>query len=156
MTSAQLYYDVARFQTEEQDRRRLHFDTMATAILGLSGALIGFIAFTVDEWASWSKWPFTASLVSFSCVAFFTIVELRLRRWIRQPPLRTLREHILNDAYSDTRVMSWTAKQMSRAIQANEKPLAVKARWLSWAQTSLAVHVVLIGILIASAAWTSG
>ena len=64
MTGLDVYYDAARSQTEEQDKRRLHFGTMAVGAFGLAGVLIGVVAFTVDNWASWSLWPFSGALVA--------------------------------------------------------------------------------------------
>ena len=154
MTGLDVYYDVARSQTEEQDKRRLHFDTMAVGAFGLAGVLIGVVAFTVDNWASWSLWPFSGALVTYVVTAGCALKELWLREWKRQPPLKDLRSHILDPERSDADLVSWTAKQLSDAVCENENHLALSARWLTWAYRALAAHIVLIGILIASAATT--
>ena len=151
MTSAQLFYEVARLQTEEQDKRRLHFDTVTAGVLTLSVALLGVIAFTVKDWADWSIYPFVASLASFVLIASSAFLELRPRPWLRQPPLAELEEHLRNDQYDDTRVVGWTARQMSKAVSANEGHLKSKADWMTRALYGLVAHILFVGTLIVSA-----
>ncbi len=90
MDKSDLLYDVASAQSKEQGEDRRHFDTMATGILALSGALVGVLVFSTADWAHWSIFPAVIGLLGFFGVAATTLASLWLRKWHFQPPLSYL------------------------------------------------------------------
>ena len=62
MNAVQVYYDVAKFQTDEQGKRRQHLNTIETGLMAFSGALVAITAVTSDDWTSVSIW-FAASVL---------------------------------------------------------------------------------------------
>ena len=147
MNRDELYYDISKSQTEEQDRRRQHFDTMATAILGLSGGLVSILAFTASKWAYWSVIPAICAMIGFCGVAVSTIIALWLRKFDFQPRIDDLYEHMNSGKYEDEALSIWSAKQMASAIKRNNDPLTNKAKWLRRSYIWLSIEVVTLGIL---------
>jgi len=145
-----LLYDVANAQSKEQDERRRHFDTMATGILALSGALVGMLVFSTADWARWSVFPAAIILLGFAGVATTTITSLWLREWHFQPPLSDLYKHMESGEYGDEALVIWSGKQIMSAVENNEKALRSKSLWLSWAYICLIVEIIASGIFVFS------
>jgi len=147
MNRDELYYDISKSQTEEQDRRRQHFDTMATAILGLSGGLASILVFTASKWVYWSVIPAIGTMIGFCGVAVSTIIVLWLRKFALMPVLDDLHKHMNSGEYEDEALSIWSAKQMASAIKINNNPLTKKAKWLRRSYIWLSIEVVTLGIL---------
>ena len=147
MDRDELYYDIAKTQTEEQDKRRQHFDTMATAILGLSGVLVSILAFTASRWIFWSIVPAIGAMIGFCGAAISTIVALWLRKFYFAPQIDVLYEHMDSGKHEGEALSIWAAKQMADAIRRNNNPLANKAKWLRRSYIWLSIEVVALGIL---------
>jgi hypothetical protein len=119
MERDKLCYDVARNRIQEQDKRRQHFDMMATAVLGFSGVIVSVMALSISEWADWSFWPAVFVLIFFAVVALSTIKVLWVRKWELQPPLADLYKYMDSAEYNDKALTLWTAKQMATGIKNN-------------------------------------
>jgi len=150
MDKSDLLYDVANAQSKEQDERRRHFDTMATGILALSGALVGMLVFSTADWAGWSVFPAVIILLGFAGVATTTMTSLWLREWHFQPPLSDLYTHMESGEYEDKALVIWSGKQIMRAVENNEKALTSKSLWLSRAYICLAIEILASGIFVFS------
>lgn len=150
MDKSDLLYDVANAQSKEQDERRRHFDTMATGILALSGALVGVLVFSTADWACWSVFPAVIVLLGFAGVATTTIPSLWLRKWHFQPPLSDLYKHMESGEYENEALLIWSGKQIMSAVENNEKPLRSKALWMRMAYICLVVEVLALGIFVFS------
>jgi len=148
MIGEELYFKVACYQGEEQDKRRQHFDTVALALIGLAGALIGIMAFTVSEWVWWSIGLAIMTVIGCVGVALACLLIIWARRWEIQPPLRDIKRHITE--YEDKPMILWAANQMSSAIENNERPLHIKASCQRIACGFLALQIIALGILIIS------
>ncbi len=153
MNAIQVYYDLAKFQTEEQGKRRQHLSTMAIGLLGFSAALIAITAVTSDQWTSSSIWIAVGALIGFLFVVVSAIGVLRPKIWDKQPPLDTFRKHIFDRKYTDAELISWAAKQMAGAVNNNEAKLQAKAIRLARAYVGLGMEVLfLVGLVFATAA----
>ena len=150
MDKSDLLYDVANAQSKEQDESRRHFDTMATGILALSGALVGVLVFSKADWAYWSVFPAVIVLLGFAGVATTTITSLWLREWHFQPPLSDLYKYMKSAEYEDEALVIWSGKQIMSAVENNEKALRSKSLWLSWAYICLIVEIIALGIFVFS------
>ena len=75
MTKEEIFYESAKAQSEEQDVRRQHFDTMAVSIIGFAAVLVGFTSFTVGHWSWLSTYFFVLMLFTFIAVAAFALLE---------------------------------------------------------------------------------
>jgi len=142
MDKSVLFYQVAAAQSNEQDERRRHFDTVSAGILGLSGALVSFLVLSSADWVYWSIVPFAFALTGFGGVATATTASLWLRKWHLQPPLSDLYQHAESGQYEVEDLVIWTGKQIMSAVEHNEKPLRTKALWLRVAYVSLTVEVL--------------
>ena len=150
MDKSDLLYDAANAQSKEQDESRRHFDTMATGILALSGALVGMLVFSKADWARWSVFPVVFVLLGFIGVATATLASLWLRRWHIQPPLSDLYEHMESGEYEDEALVLWSGKQITSAVAHNRKVLSSKSLWLSWAYICLLVEIIALGTFVLS------
>jgi hypothetical protein len=148
MDRSDLLYDIASAQSKEQDESRRHFDTMATGILALSGALVGMLIFSKADWAYWSIIPAVIVLLGFFGVATTTLVSLWLRKWYFQPPLSDLYKHIESGKYEDEALVRWSGRQIMSAIEHNRRALSSKSLWLSWAYICLIVEIIASGIFV--------
>ena len=154
MDKSDLLYDVANAQSKEQDESRRHFDTMATGILALSGALAaalgGMIVFSKADWAYWSVFPAVIGLLGFVGVATTTLASLWLRKWHFQPPLPDLYKNMESGEYEDEALVIWSGKQIMSAVENNEKALRSKSLWLDRAYIYLLVEIIALGIFVLS------
>lgn len=150
MDKSDLLYDVANTQRKEQDESRRHFDTMATGILALSGALVGVLTFSKVGWASWSVFPVVFVLLGFLGVVMTTLASLWLRKWHFQPPLSDLYKHIESGEYEDEALIIWSGKQIMGAVEHNRDVLSSKSLWLSWAYICVLVEIIALGIFVLS------
>ena len=148
MNRAELYYNVAFERDNEQDKRRTHFDSMATTVIASSGVIASIMSFTVNHWVSWSILPAIGVLIAFVCGASCSILSLRLRKWQFQPKISDLFDNL--SKYEDEALVIWTAKQISHAIQDNENHLNSKAKWLGKAYVFLAIQVIFLAVLVLS------
>ena len=145
-----LLYDVANAQSKEQDESRRHFDTMATGILALSGALVGVLVFSKADWACWSIVPVVIVLVGFAGVAVTTLASLWLRKWHFQPSPSDLYKHVESAEYEDEALVIWSGKQIMSAIENNAKALRSKSLWLDRAYICLLVEIIALGVFVLS------
>ena len=150
MTNEELYYHSAVAQASEQDIRRKHFDTMAVGILAFAATLVGVTSLSVSHWNMWSPFFFGLTMLAFVSAAWCSIWAVRLRSWKKQPKLEDLSNHIESGEYSNHDMTFWTAIQLSNAVQENEEPLDIKARWLQAAYFFLFVQGVFTGGLFAT------
>ena len=150
MDKSDLLYDVANAQSKEQGEDRRHFNTMATGILALSGALVGMLVFSKADWAGWSIFPAVIILLGFFGVVITTLASLWLREWHFQPPLSDLYKHIESGEYEDEALVTWSGKQIMSAVEHNRKALSSQSLWLSWAYIFLIVEIIALGIFVLS------
>ncbi|MBI3743267.1 MAG: hypothetical protein HY261_03150 [Chloroflexi bacterium] len=152
MTKGEVFYDAAKAQVDEQDTRRQHFDTMASSVLGFAAILVGLTSFTVGRWLTLSTALFFLMLATFASVAFFVLQELWLRGWKQQPKIGDLEQHAKDAQYDDETIVTWTARQLGRAVKENECTLTEKAEALRFAYFALVFHVGATAAFIASVA----
>lgn len=148
MNKEELYYDLAKIRKEEQEKSRQHFDMMSTAILAISGALIGAVAFSRHVFNGNSNIIFIAVLIWFVLCAISTIASLWPRKWYFNPDLPDLVKNIDNGKYKDESLFLWTANQISGVVPNNAKVLKQKAILLQMAYIFFALQALTIGILI--------
>jgi len=150
MDKSDLLYDAANAQSKEQDESRRHFDTIATGILALSGALVGMLVFSKAAWAGWSLFPAVIVLLGFAGVATTAIASLWLRGWHIQPRLSDLYKHTESAEYEDEVLVIWSGKQIMSAVEHNRKALRSKSLLLTGTYICLAVQVLALGIFVLS------
>ena len=152
MNPSSITYDIARSRIEEQDRRRLHFDTMAWGVLGFGGVIIGLSSFTASDakWHVLSFAIFVPLLISYLIIALSVYNVVKLRGWRLRPILGEYMQHIRSGDYQDETLVLWVAAEIAKAIEANEDPLDDKARWLIRSYKGFVVLVSLFGMFVGS------
>ncbi len=150
MEAIESYYDLARIRTEEQDKRRIHFDTMASAMLGVSGAIVALTGFTTEQWTRLTVGLFGPVLLIFLLTAHYVYNELALRGWILRPVLKEYAGHIYDPTYLDTELVFWAATEMDRANAENEQHLTDKAYWLDRTYKAFVALVSIASLFIAA------
>jgi len=149
MNRAELYYTETCRRADEQYKARQHFDTIATAILGLSTILLGLTPFASSEWTNWTIYPIAVAVISFLVVSISTIYSLWLRKWEFQPGLHDLGKSVETLKYKDRDLVLWSAKWMADSITSNRTPLTTKAICLRIAYIALAIEAISIIVIFA-------
>jgi len=150
MTKEELFYSETVRRAQEQYEARQHFDTMATAVLGVGGIVLSAMVATVSHWVCWSIVPASIIITSFIVLAIFTIASLRIRTWQFQPSLSNLETNIRSDEYGNNTMLMWSAKWMADAISNNKEWLTYKANCLRRSYVCLAIEILAIGVLVLS------
>ncbi len=151
MTKEELFYSETVRRTQEQYTSRQHFDTMATAVLGLGGVVLSAMVVATSNWSViWAHSASLAVVIAFAILAIFTIINLWTREWQFQPSLLDLESNTNSTEYSRDKVLEWAARMMSKAITNNEKILYRKAWCLRISYTALAIEILSLGILVLS------
>ncbi len=149
MTKEDLFYSETVRRTQEQYSSKQHFDTMATAVLGLGGVVLSAMVVAISaDFVQWSQSTALMVLISFSILAVFTIINLWTRVWEFQPALSDLEANTKSTKYDKDAVLLWAARMMSKAIANNEKILCRKAWYLRISYAALAVEILSLGILV--------
>lgn len=148
MNMSELYYDVANKRTIEQDERRRHFDNVAIATLGFSGVVIGLMSLNSVEPGSCSIWPAVAALIIFGGVGISALNVLWPRPWQFQPPLADLMKNMEAETYLESALTLWAGKQMSSAIDNNDRLLDTKAKWLRLSQVLLILEALSVATFV--------
>lgn len=150
MNKAELFYNETARRTQEQYSSSQHFDTMATAVLGLGGLVLSAMVVTVSHWSNWSIIPASLVMVFFLALAITAITSLWTRVWQFQPQLSHLETNVKSGKYKSETLLIWSSHWMADAVVNNERRLTYKANCLRISYITLAIEVCMLGILVVS------
>lgn len=155
---ARFFFDLARWQMEEQISRIDALDRKLAATFTLNGALIALIAagFTLQsERLSAELWSLlTAVVVVFVLNSACTFLAYRLRHWAIGPDLRSFTE--LAVEHDTEAIVYWAATQLREACEQNEGNLRSKARWVRLTTILTMVDLSLAAAVAIAVTWPWG
>lgn len=133
MSKAELYYQIALAQYQEQHRRSAGFDARAGSMMAAAATLAGIGAVILN-------FPGQSPLLLWTCVvtallagAFiaatvFAVNGLRPRGWSVSPDPNELAEHLDSSEYAGDDLTEWIGDQLAESVDLNEKALIAKGR----------------------------
>ena len=150
MSKADLYYQIALAQYQEQHRRSAGSDARAAAMMAVAATLAGIGAVILKDFTGRSTLSFwtsaTTALLAFAFIgaAGSAIAGLRPRRWSVSPVPRTLASHLHSPDYEEAGLTEWVGDGLATSVAHNEVLLVAKARAVIAAAVCVGAMTVLV------------
>ena len=153
MTKAELYYQIALAQYQEQHRRSAGFDARAGSMMAVAATLTGIGAVILKSFSGQTIVPPGAIVVtvllgiSFLGVALYAINGMRPRAWSIDPNPKDLAKHLDSSDYKEAGLTEWVGDQLATSVAHNEKLLRVKGKAVVRATRCVAAMAALLLVL---------
>lgn len=146
MNKIELYYQWARDRAVEQVGTNRHFQTLATVVLSVAGALVGIMAL-----GSHRNGYAVGVIVFFALTAIASLAVLWPGKWLFNPQLKDLQKHVTSAEYEDQALVEWTADAITVASVENDKMLLLRAWLMRVAYGTLVIEGLLLGLALLKA-----
>lgn len=153
MTKAELYYQIALAQFQEQHRRSAGFDARAGSIMAVAATLAGIGAVILKSFSGQTTVPPGAIVVtallglSFLGVALHGIKGMRPQAWSISPDPNDLAKHLHSPDYEEAGLTEWIGDRLAESVTHNEKLLRAKGEAVIWATRCVVAMAALLLVL---------